>query len=70
MIAPINGNALPLTIVSDSGTTKITATTTDTNYQAGKAYTVTLNFNSSGIGVTATVTPWLEGSASGTIVEN
>ena len=70
MIAPINGNALPLTIVSDSGTTKITATTADTNYQAGKAYTVTLNFNSSGIGVTATVTPWLEGSASGTIVEN
>lgn len=69
MVAPVTGKTVPLTITMSNGTYNINATTTDTNYNAGTAYTVTLTFNDRVIGVTATITPWLDGSASGTIVQ-
>lgn len=70
MIAPITGNSLPLTIVTDSGSVNITAKTTDQNYEIGKAYTVTITFNNNSIGVSASVTAWEEGSASGSVIPN
>ena len=71
MIAPVTGNTLPLTIVTNNGTQEqtfqVSATTDDTDYMPGKAYSVTLTFNDKNISISATVTPWQEGTASGSV---
>lgn len=70
MIKPFSGNTMTLDVVtSEASFTGITATIDDdTDFQPGKAYTITLTFRQSDIVLKATVTPWdYTGEGSGVI---
>lgn len=69
MIRPMAGNQLHLNIATSANDSfDVTATIDgDTDFVAGKAYTITLTFVQSGINLSATVTPWAEGTGTGQV---
>lgn len=68
MIRPMSGNTLALEVETSTATFDVTATIDgDADFVAGKAYTITLTFMQSDIELSATVTPWTEGTGSGQV---
>lgn len=73
MIKPIKSQTFKIDVVTTDGTTPstfndiIVTIDDDVELLAGKAYTITLSFGSAGINASASVTPWTEGTGSGTI---
>lgn len=69
MIVPPSGNTVMLKVTT-SGTEfdNIVATIdTDTKFEAGKAYTITLTFSQKNIELSATLAEWSPGTGSGTV---
>lgn len=69
MIVPPSGNTVTLKVTT-SGTEfdNIVATIdTDTKFEAGKAYTITLTFSQKNIELSATLAEWSPGTGSGTV---
>lgn len=69
MIKPMTGNTLTLDIVTSATTHENVVATIDgdTDFQAGKAYTITLTFEQEAVNLTATVTEWTAGTGSAII---
>lgn len=68
MIMPVSGQNLPLEVTTDKGgTVAVTATTADTNFEEGHAYTITLTVQQKAVGVNSSVTAWVDGTGSGTV---
>ena len=69
MIKPMTGKTLTLDIETSATTHEgvIATIDGDENFQAGKAYTITLTFEQEAVELTATVTDWTTGTGSATI---
>lgn len=69
MILPLTGNTLKVDVTTDKVTYEDVTVTIDddTDFQAGKAYEITLTFKQFGIELSATVAEWNLGTGSGTV---
>ena len=69
MIVPPSGNTVTLKVTTSVAEfDNIEATIdTDTKFEAGKAYTVTLTFGQKNIELSATLDEWTSGTGSGTV---
>ena len=69
MILPLTGNTLKVDVTTDKATYEDVTVTIDddTDFQAGKAYEITLTFKQFGIELSATVAEWNLGTGSGTV---
>ena len=65
----MTGNTLTLDIVTSATSHENVVATIDgdTDFQAGKAYTITLTFEQEAVNLTATVTEWTAGTGSAII---
>lgn len=69
MILPLTGNTMKVDVTTDKATYEDVTVTIDgdTDFQAGKAYEITLTFKQFGIELSATVAEWNSGTGSGTV---
>lgn len=69
MIKPMTGNEITLDVVTSGGVFDgvVATIADDTNFVAGKAYTITLTFKAKGIDVTASVAEWTTGTGTGDV---
>lgn len=69
MILPLEGNSLKVDVTTNNATYENVTVTIDddTDFQAGKAYEITLTFKQFGIELSATVAEWQPGTGSGTV---
>ena len=69
MILPLEGNSLKVDVTTNNATYEEVKVTIDgdTDFQAGKAYEITLTFKQFGIELSATVAQWESGIGSGTV---
>lgn len=69
MVEPLRGNSIQLDVATSEAVYEgVTAVVTDSEFQPGTAYTITLTFRQGGISLTGSITPWKEEEGWGDII--